>query len=70
MECCKDRQILNIIKSNLYCMSDTLLGLCAGATATGIGLMTVALLTSKICPVCDHVLTQGAERCPYCLYEF
>lgn len=42
----------------------------AGAAVVGLGLLAIALTAAKLCPVCDHLLTQGVQKCPYCLNQF
>ena len=42
----------------------------AGAAAVGLGVLAIALTASKLCPVCDHLLIQSSDKCPYCLNEF
>ena len=54
-------------------MTDILTGLAIGAglgASAAIGALALALYCTRLCPVCDHVLTKSVEHCPYCMYEF
>ena len=41
-----------------------------GVATAAVGTVAVALYCTKLCPVCDHVLTKSVNCCPYCLHEF
>lgn len=51
-------------------MPDTLTAGLLGAAAVAGGVVALALYCTKLCPVCDHVLTKSVPKCPYCLHDF
>lgn len=51
-------------------MTEAITGVCLGVGAAAVGLTALALLCTKLCPVCDHIFTQDVKCCPYCLTEF
>ena len=51
-------------------MTDALSALLIGLGAAAAGTVAVVALCTKLCPVCDHVLSKSVNCCPYCLHDF
>jgi hypothetical protein len=55
---------------NLISMVESVLGTLMGLGIAAAGVVTLTLLTTKICPVCEHMFTKSVVHCPYCLHDF